>query len=193
MEIIIMPEIVLICEDFAKKSIESSRSHWLKRGVVSESKMLSDIVTGKLGEFAAHKFLVYMDIMAESPDTEIYESKRKSFNSDLSFEGLNFHCKTQSLESQQKYGSSWILQYGGNGHGHTDKLFRAQSENDYLIPMTVNKSTVKIHGIISIPLLFANNMIKLPKCDWFKDTKRAIYLEDITKLTYDQRWSLNVK
>jgi len=176
------------CEEFANESVDSSLNHYKRRGQVNRDKIIQDIVTGKLGEIAAHRLLRRNGIHARQPDFEIYDSRGKSFDSDLSWKDYDFHCKAQSQDSASKYGISWILQYGGNGHGHVDKLFKRRSPHDFLIPSLVHPDHVEIFGVIKIDTLFEQNLIKLPKLKWFQDSKRAIYFDDVRDMKWRHRW-----
>lgn len=176
------------CHEFAVGQLGTSRDHYRRRKQGNESKIIQDITTGKLGEIAAHRLLRRYGVHATLPDFEIYDSRGKSFNADLTWKGHEFHCKAQTEESAKRYGTSWILQWGGKGYGHTDKLFKHRSNSDYLMPTTVHQDTVRIYGVIQIKKLFDKDMIKEPKLAWFKDTKRAIYFEDISTLSWRDRW-----
>jgi hypothetical protein len=176
------------CLEFAQGQIETSLSHYKRRGQGSQDKIIEDIVTGKLGEIAAYRMLKRHGIYAKEPDFEIYDTRGKSFDADITWKGVNFHCKSQSDDSANKYGTSWILQYGGNGYGHTDKLFKACNDNDFLVPSRVCDNHVILFGIYKIQRLFDQEMIKLPRLKWFQDSKRAIYLEDLSTLSYYDRW-----
>jgi hypothetical protein len=177
------------CADFANESEESSRNHWAKREVTKKAKRLEDIYTGKMGEWGAYAYLKELGLEVNKPDLIIYDGRRKSWDADLvDADGRCFHCKTQSEASANAYGTSWILQYDGKGYGHTDKLFKNQSKYDYIVPMKLIGRTVHIYGIIKISELFEADMIKEPKVEWFKKTKRAVYWDDIKTLTTRQRW-----
>jgi len=153
-------------------------------------KIVKDITTGKLGEIGAYKLLRSHGFDVSKPDFEIYESRRKSFDADLCGSGFNGHCKSQNGESADKYGISWILQWGGKGYGHTDKLFKSRSKEDFLIPTLVHDTEVEIFGIIPVETLFAGGFIKKPRITWLADTKRAIYYEDLKELTWRERWGI---
>ena len=176
------------CHAFAVGQLETSREHYSRRKQTNEPKIIQDIITGKLGEIATSRLLRRNGIHSGQPDFEIYDSRGKSFDADLTWKVREFHCKAQSEDSAKKYGTSWILQWGGRGHGHTDKIFRNRDANDFLVPSTVHDSYVKIYGVIQINTLFEKDMIKEPKLDWFKDTKRAIYFDDISTLLWKDRW-----
>ena len=177
------------CQEFAHEQIDTSLSHYRKRKQGNREKIIHDITTGKLGEIAAHRLFRRNSIFAKEPDFEIYEGRKKSFDADISWKGFKFHCKAQCEDSANKYGVSWILQWGGQGHGHVDKLFKSRTNEDYLIPTLVHDDYVEIFGVIPVKVLFDKGMIKPPKVKWLEDNKRAIYLEDFDKLSWQDRWS----
>lgn len=176
------------CEDFANEQIDTSINHYKKRKQGNRDKIIQDIVTGKLGELAAHRLLKRHGIHAKEPDFNIYIGRKKSFDADITWKGNNFHCKSQTEESANKYGTSWILQYGGAGFGHQDKLFRHCDDNDFLIATVVSETFVTIFYCTPVRLLFDRDLVKLPQLKWFHDTKRAIYWDDIKELDWTDRW-----
>lgn len=178
------------CQEFANASVDSSLSHYKRRGQSNREKIIHDIVTGKLGEIAAHRMLRRNGIWAKEPDFEIYDTKGKSFDADITHRQRNFHCKAQSEKSANLYGESWLLQYNGKGYGHTDKLFKHQAKGDYLIPSVVYDTHVDIFGVVPVSLLFERDLLKLPKLKWFHNTKRAVYLDDVKTLSWRERWGL---
>ena len=179
-------------KDFAKKRLEKSRAHYMKRKQFNSEKLREDITIGALGEIAAYRMLKKQyGIKVSKPDFNVYEAPKKTFDADLmDKQGHMFHIKSQSIDSSKKYGRSYILQYGGNGRGHTDKLFRNTSSNDYLIPTEVDteKMIVTLFGCYRIETIFKEDMIKMPKIKWLQDIKRAIYLDDLETLNYYERW-----
>lgn len=178
------------CEEFANESVDSSLSHYKRRKQGNRDKIIQDITTGKLGEIAAYRLLRRNGIYSRQPDFEIYDSRGKSFDADLEWGEYKFHCKAQNEDSAKKFGASWILQWGGQGHGHVDKLFKSRSTNDYLIPSLVRDTCVEIYGVIKVNTLFENDLIKAPKTQWLADCKRAIYFDDIKDLRWRLRWGV---
>ena len=178
------------CQEFAKAQLETSKDHYARRRQTNPDKIIVDIVTGKLGEIAAARLLRSNEFKNKGPDFQIYEGRKKSFDADLSSGKFNFHCKAQNQESASKYGPSWILQWGGKGHGHVDKLFKHRDPTDYLIPMLVHEDHVEIFGIIRVDLMFHRDLIKPPAVKWLEDYKRAIYFEDIKTLSWNERWGI---
>jgi hypothetical protein len=177
------------CEEFANASVDSSLNHYKRRKQGNRDKIIQDITTGKLGEIAAYRLLRRNGIYSRQPDFEIYDARGKSFDADLGWKEYNFHCKAQNEDSANKYGVSWILQWGGKGHGHVDKLFKRQEPTDYLIPSLVRDDCVDIFGCIRVSTLFDEGCIKAPAVKWLEDCKRAIYLEDIRDLRWRDRWN----
>ena len=176
------------CEEFAHAQVETSIDHYRRRKQGNRDKIVEDIVTGKLGEIATYRLLRRNGIYCQQPDFEIYNTRGKSFDADISWKGFRFHCKSQSADSAYKYGRSWILQWGGRGKGHTDKLFKNRDRYDNLVPCGVYDTHVHVYGIIRVPLLFDLDLIKEPKVRWFADTKRAIYFDDLRNLIWKDRW-----
>jgi hypothetical protein len=180
------------CANFAEASVDSSLSHYRKRNNTTRERVVDDIITGKLGEIGAYRYLKSMGFDATEPDFKVYEQRHKTFDADISdmTHGFKFHCKAQSENSAIRYGNSWILQYAGKGWGHQDKLFKHRSERDFLIPLLVLDEIVVIFGIVKINTIFENNMIEEPAIPWFKDTKRAIYLDKLATLPLHDRWGI---
>jgi len=178
--------------EFAEARFEKSKVHYMQRKQFNSAKVKQDILVGALGEIAVYKMLKEdYGIKVSKPDLNVYEKAKKTFDADLQDkQGRKYHVKSQSVISSKKYGRSYILQYGGNGRGHTDKLFRNRSNNDYLVPTEVDteEMVVTLFGCYRIETIFEEDMIKLPKLDYFKDIKRAIYLEDLETMSYYERW-----
>lgn len=177
------------CEEFANQQLHTSLDHYRRRKQGNAPKIIQDITTGKLGELATHRMLRRHGFYAKAPDFKIYEGRKKSFDADITWQQFAFHCKSQSEDSVNKYGASWILQWGGRGHGHVDKLFKHVAPTDYLVPATIHSDHARIYGVVPVAKLFELDLIKPPKVDWMADTKRAIYFDDIKKLSWRDRWS----
>jgi hypothetical protein len=178
------------CEEFAHAQLETSKEQYARRNQRNLDKIVKDITTGKLGEIGAYRLLSSNGFNVSKPDFEIYAGRRKSFDADLCATEFHGHCKSQNIDSADKYGISWILQYGGRGYGHTDKLFKQRSKEDYLIPSLVHEKEVEIFGIIPVDLLFERDLVKEPRVAWLADTKRAIYYEDLKELSWKERWGI---
>lgn len=179
----------LKAHNFAEKCAETCIANYRRRGQGNLNKIITDIHTGKLLELGAYKLLKKIGVPVIFPDFTIYEKKGKSWDADLVAGKMKFHCKSQTEDSVKKYGMSWILQYGGAGRGHTDKLFHNQDENDFLIPGYISGRSAIICGIFSIRDIMENGLIGLPKLPQLYGSKRAIYWEDlVSHYTEEERW-----
>jgi hypothetical protein len=151
------------------------------RGQTNPYKITQDIYTGKVAEIGVHTYLKGLGLKPAPVDFEIYAAKQKSFAADIVATGKNFHVKSQTSESAEKYGKSYLLQ-------KRDPLLRkAASMTEIFVPTLVYEDTIEIYGFIPaayIPMDF----IKEPKLKWLASTKVAIYLEDFMTLTARQRW-----
>lgn len=143
-----------------------------------------DIVSGAMAELAVYRVLKEYDVEISFPDFKIYETRDKSYSSDLT-DGLHhFHVKGQTLESKQRYGPSWLMQ-------KSDPLINNPQRLNYLVPCTVCTETgrVEIYGIFSILSLIQNNCVGECKVPWFNKTKVAFYLDHIEPIfTQKARW-----
>lgn len=105
----ISPSIIEKCTTFAQECAQTNK-YYASRGQANLDKIVQDIITGKLGEFAAYELLSSRFDDTTLPDLEIYRGGRKSHSADITAGGHNFSVKTQSLESVKKYGMSWLME-----------------------------------------------------------------------------------
>lgn len=186
----ITDEHYLQSHNFAEQCAATCINNYKRRGQSNLAKITEDIHTGKLLELGAYKLLRNLGIMVRFPDFTVYESKGKSWDADLVCDDNKFHCKSQTEKSVEKYGLSWILQYGGRGKGHMDKLFKAQGKNDYLIPGYIKGRSAVICGIYSISDIMENGLVGMPALPQLYFSKRAIYWNDLqAHYAEEERWS----
>ena len=180
------------CREFAEASVDTSLKYYRWRsGKLDRDKLINDIFVGKMGEVGAYKLLNdEFGIEVAKPDFDVYEGRRKSFTADLTAHGVNFHCKTQSEESERRYGKSWLFQYSEERYGG-DRLFKQDLTNEFIIPMSLKSTNiVEIHAIIDIADIVRYDMFDMPKLEWFKKTKRAVYWDKLKKLNSNKLWGL---
>lgn len=109
--IYISEDIVTICTHFAERSYKSSADMYASRKQVNESKIKQDIMLGKLAEFGVYFiYLANGRTNITAPDLNIYPAKQKSFDPDLRWGLFNLHIKSQTIESANRYGDSWVFQ-----------------------------------------------------------------------------------
>lgn len=154
---------------FAKERTKDN-DLYKKRGGFKEI----DIVSGAMAEIGVYKFLKEAGVPVSKPDFTIYDKAKKSYDPDLTDGVHHFHVKGQTLESKQRYGSSWIMQ-------RKDPIINDIKRMHYLVPCTVCTETgrVEIYGIISLLSLIQHGCISECKNEWFRKTKVAIYLDHI--------------
>jgi hypothetical protein len=163
------------CERFAEKRMNGSKDEYKARGELRESKIFQDIVTGACGEIAVYRYLKNQGIESTKPDFKIYEKRKKSFDADLISEVGNLHVKSQTLESANKYGASWLFQ-------KWDPLLKDDHLKDYMVFCIVDDREVTIEHICHIKDIIDNDALDEPKVWRYKHTKHAIYLDHVKEL-----------
>jgi hypothetical protein len=117
---ILLPKACRQIAEFFADEREGNTSLYKRRGGFKRE----DIVAGAMGEIAAYLWLQQKGYEVGNPDFTIH--KKKSYGADLSDGEYFFHVKTQTTQSVEKYGESWILQ-------KTDKLVSVPTAKHYLL------------------------------------------------------------
>lgn len=162
------------CEEFADRRMKDSEALYKSRGELSVAKIRKDITNGAIAEYAAHQYLQTLGITTTKPDLEIYEGRRKSFSADLTADGKTFHVKSQTKESADKYGLSWLFQ-------EQDKIITLPGENSFLVLCMVDGTDVHIKAIINEVVLSEADIVSKPKIGRYAFSKKAIYFADLEK------------
>ena len=165
------------CSNYAKKEFKSTELQRARRNQTNKSAILSQTTVGKIAEWAVTFFYSDKGYQMSAPDMKIYAAPNKSFDADLLMNGTPLHVKSQSIDSANRYGTSWTFQYGGKGTGHKDPLINRVDENVALCVVDMKQHMVIIHGIFNFKVL--RKKLKEPKLDYLKKTKRCIYLTDL--------------
>lgn len=131
-----------------------------------------DILCGAMGEMAVWKWLKETRKSISEPDFSILDPKDKSYECDLKDRTRNYHVKSQTYTSRDRYGESWLLQ-------KKDPILSEPSNKDYLVLTNVHtfSGIITIHGMWQVSNIL--DKIGEPKVPSFRATKAAIYLEDI--------------
>lgn len=173
------------CQAFALERIGLSEDLYRKRGEARKSKMVEDICVGTMAEWACYSYLkdkAASCVEITEPDMTIYEKRKKSFSPDLQYtavtEVFNIHVKSQTHESANKYGASWLFQ-------KEDKLFKSAGENDYIAFCLVEGSKVDIMAIVKVLELVERDLLAEPKVFQYKHSKKAIYLDQVLACNID--------
>jgi hypothetical protein len=168
-------EIYLLCKHFAFKSYATNEDCYSRRGQSDITKVTNDITIGKLAEWGV--FFMYLQEgrhNISSPDMNIYSVRQKSYDPDLKWGLYRLHIKSQTLESSERYGSSWMFQA-------KDPLFAKSDNCDIIIGCRVGLNVLEDDSClveIQLEKPFDQLVIGEPKLSKFSNGKKAIYLKD---------------
>lgn len=160
-------------------------SFYSSRNQFNDSKRKKDSLVGKLGEFAAYHYLKDKVSNLSFPDLKIYSVKEKSWDFDLKGENFNIHVKTQDLTQGEKFGVSWIFQFGdGKSRSYDKEIFDKISKDQYVcfVSIDLENYTSYIRGFVSLEHLHAKKLFGLPKLEHLqRANKMAVYLKDLER------------
>lgn len=162
------------CSDFADKRMQGSEALYRARGELNSAKIKQDIINGAMAEHAVQQYLVAKGLQASAPDLAIYKGRQKSFSADITAADKKFHVKSQTKDSADKYGLSWLFQ-------EQDKILTLPGENSFLVLCMVDGEEVHIKAIINEVVLSEANIVSKPKIGRYANTKKAIYFDDLLK------------
>lgn len=168
-----------VCEEFADARLESAGLYKRRGGFKEE-----DIIAGAMGEIAAYKVLKKAGHDLRKPDFEIYNTRDKSYDADLRIKKKRFHVKSQTKQSANRYGKSWLCQ-------RHDPLFKGSGYNHYMVPTVVDleKNEVEVLGFFPMASVITKGCIGECKVPSFRATKVAIYFDSLDeKINKYQRW-----
>lgn len=175
-------------EEFNKCKIFSEKcdtSHYVKRNQFNEEKRKKDSLIGKIGEIATFNYLKDKVENLTYPDFEIYSAKNKSWDFDLKAKDRNFHVKSQDVVQGDRFGVSWIFQYGNGFNQSYDKeIFDRLTDNQFISFVSINLETNEalIRAIVDLTFLHKKQLFKLPKLEKLqKANKLAVYLKDLER------------
>lgn len=152
--------------------MEKSEALYRSRGELRTSKIRSDIVTGALAEFAVFKYLTDKGQPCSPPDLSILEVRNKSFAADLMSGDVHVHVKSQTIESANKHGTSFLFQ-------KTDKILSTPSETALMAFCIVHPENVEIKAIVKVLDIVEANLLDKPKVFIYQQSKNAIYLDAV--------------
>jgi hypothetical protein len=175
--------------NFAQQSISTNIKVYAARNQPNIQKGMNDNKIGKIGEevVCAYAQNILPDIT--SPDYTIYKVRNKSWEKDLQSIKANIKIgvKTQTVESANKYGESWVFQNqdkGIHGSGKTE-------ENNYIAFTLIdldNKIGI-IRAIVKVSWLHNNNLFMPMKLAHLQNNKKAVYYNELLKYE-NELWQL---
>jgi len=172
----ISKDIIERCRDFANARIGMSEALYRARGEDRTFKMIEDIVVGCSAEFAVQQYMKEQGYECTEPDLSLHQNGQKSFSADLQSQGKFLHVKAQTLDSAQKYGTSWIFQA-------EDATLTLPSENGFCFFCVVEPGAetykVDIKAAVYIIDILEAEAVSKPKVGRYAIFKKAIYLTDL--------------
>lgn len=181
MKIKISPYMVDKCNQFADLRMKDVKLYKERGGFKRD-----DVLSGALAEVGTYRAALSRLEGLSKPDFNIYEAKDKTYKSDLYTDRYNLHVKSQTKESAERYGTSWLMQ-------RTDPILKDPKSLHYLVLTVVDLDTnvVEMMGCIPIKTIVSYDLLGECSLKWFRKYKIAIYWKDIRKeLKINQRWSI---
>jgi hypothetical protein len=171
------PSDLSLAETFAVRRTATSFGIYSSRGESRPSKINEDTIVGALGEICFHRVYSNIDPSLSSPDFTLYTKERKSFSADLKSDSFDFHVKSQSLESSQRHGISWLFQ-------KSDPLYRRPTPRDWLVFCIVDmgRHQVNFLGFASAVDIKEKDAWGIPNSPKYRDTKVALYFDMLEEL-----------
>lgn len=185
MEFKITPEMYQKCWQFAEDCLKTNANRYAKRNQFDLEKIKKDICIGKLGELGVYQIYNQKFPQLSYPDFQIYESYQKSWDSDLKDPTFKLAVKTQSIESEIAFGSSWVFQFNNGKNYDCDKeVFKEVDPNHFVTFVTVNlpKKSGIIKATLKIEDLHKKSLFKEMKKANLRGNKVAVYYEDLLLL-----------
>lgn len=173
-------------EDFAEKSISTNINIYASRNQPNIKKGMNDNKVGKIGEEVVCAFLKEKIPNITLPDYTIYKVKNKSWDKDLKDPNsdIKVGVKTQTTESANRYGESWVFQNEDKGvNSIKDKL----DTNNFIsfVLIDLNNKIGTIRAIVKVPWLHNNNLFMPMKLAHLQNNKKAVYYNELIKFGKD--------
>ncbi len=139
------------------------------------TKIRDDHFISKIGEEAV-KSVLSKFYSVTGPDYSIYVGKRKSWDDDLSVDGIGVAVKTQKRTSSLRYGLSWTFQYG---KFRKDTILDRPESWVFFVEYddTVPDNICYVYPPYQIKELTFGE----PKLSYLKDSKKVVYENTLPK------------
>ena len=169
------------CTSYAYNEYESSKIKRHQRNQYNKERIIKQNITGKIGEFAAMFYLLDQGIECNSPDMQVYNGIKKSFDADLIMNEKPLHVKSQSKSTSDYLGCvSWTFQKGGKGFGHVDPLVLKKCD-ELVIFCHVDNKNVEIYGPYKWDVI--KPLLKDPMLHHLKGIKQCVYKKDLLNIS----------
>lgn len=170
------------CYNFALECYKTNKDEYAKRNQNCEQVIIDQIAQGKYAELLVQDVLKENQYQIIKPvDFNIYKAKDKSFDCDIKAFKLqhmfqsndfNFHVKSISYDSANKYGASWLFQ-------KWDPLLKSPKNTDKVVFVLLDESGLDYIQMICIDAKAIIKHLKEPKLEYLRINKCAVYMEDI--------------
>jgi hypothetical protein len=168
------PEVVAHARTFAQDVIDTV--NYRDSHQASKKKIHDDHFVSKLGEEAVRLVFESRDCIIEGPDYSIYDSKQKSWSSDLIINALEVAVKTQRRSAANRYGLSWTFQ---DSPRRRDPILDLP---DAWVCLVVYEDLKPDYECMVYPLRKIKQLIfEAPRLNHLIGKKQAVYLETLQK------------
>lgn len=141
-----------------------------------KKKIHDDHFVSKLGEEAVRLVFESRDCIIEGPDYNIYDSRQKSWISDLKINSLDVAVKTQRRSAANRYGLSWTFQ---DSPRRRDPILDMA---DAWVCLVVYEDLKTGYEFVVYPLRKIKQLIfEAPRLSKLLGKKQAVYLETLQK------------
>jgi hypothetical protein len=148
------------------------------------AKVQLDHFVSKVGEEAVKIVFEQLGKPVQGPDYQIYQGRKKSWESDLYVAGVGLAVKTQTTESARRFGLSWTFQAGDQ---RRDPILNQPEAWVCFVEFDPKLQQCRVYPPYQIrELLFAE-----PKLDKFKGNKQVVYAQSLAILAVPLREGLD--
>lgn len=160
---------------------------YARRGQYNSSKIIQDMIIGKIGEIETylyfvnqygvnsiiHKPYVLNEDMSNVRDDDDFEH-----DADLIVNEMNIHIKTQNYEQSKRFGSAWVFQ-----RSHVSALKQQDTSHDHVAfcEVDLKKNLYSLKVFKPLDYLLDNNMfrdMKIQKYNHGPRAKFSVHYED---------------
>ncbi len=182
-KLIISEDLIIKCQEFAEKSVNSSLDKYAKRNQFNPDKITQDIKIGKIGEELVYQSLLDKFPKLSSPDYNIYDKKDKNWDSDLkdADSHVKIGVKSQNINSLIEYGESWVFQFGDGKYDCDSGIFKENDLKHFVAFASLNvpKRFGEIRAIVKVSWLHEKKLFKEMQRENLRSNKKAVYYSDL--------------
>ena len=140
------------CNEFVSSVFLTNSEKYKDRGSRSFKVMRQQIWEGKMTEIAVSTLLKNKWFNCSDPDMKVYFNPReKSYDADLTCDGINLHVKSQNINKLKRYGYGWMVQ-------KNDPIVKTPKDNDVFVLCLINTTRRYVDIFEFILTLFFNNI-----------------------------------